>query len=241
MRGKLLLMSILVAMGWWVVSGYINQEMMVVCDVGQGNGILLKSGNNQVVVDTGADNGKMTECLEKYLPFGDKKIEAVIISHDDSDHSGGLKKISTYYEIEQVYYSDRLRKNDIIRFGSYQIEVLWPEEIRGNDNGDSIVVKVDYRGKKMLLMGDVTAEVEQEMVWRNMIKMEVEVLVVGHHGSKSSTSLELLETVKPKEAVISVGKNNRYGHPGQEVITRLNDWGIKIRRTDEEGDIIYRW
>lgn len=248
MKWRLLLVSALVVIGWWGW-GLRVKEMLVVCDVGQGNGILIMSGRTEVLDDVGPENGKMLSCLEKYLPPGDKEIEAVIISHWDADHSGGLAQIAKYYKIDKVYssyppsdqneqlmYSADLAKNDVLRFSKLVIEILWPKEIRGESNTDSVVARVSYGDIRFLLMGDVPAEVEQEMVWRNYLSSPVDYLVVSHHGSKSATSEELLDKVTPEEAIISVGKNNRFGHPSQEAIDRLKARGIKIFRTDESGD-----
>jgi competence protein ComEC len=89
------------------------------------------------------------------------------------------------------------------------------------------------------LTGDITAEVEQKLVWRKIINGPVDILKVAHHGSKEATSQELLEAITPKEAVISVGKQNRFGHPTKEVLDRLKERGIKINRTDLSGQIEY--
>ena len=100
---------------------------------------------------------------------------------------------------------------------------------------------INYMGSMMLVMGDVPAEVEQGLVWRKIINQKIRYLVVSHHGSGEATSEELLDAIKPEEAIISVGKNNVYGHPTKGVLDRLNNKKIKIRRTDLEGDIIYIW
>jgi len=230
-------MVVLIWWGW----GWRGKDEIVVCDVGQGSGAIIMSGRTQVLVDTGPESGKMLDCLEKYMPAGDKKIEALIISHGDIDHMGGLEKIKKYYQIEQIYSSGEIRRNDVFRWGKYVAEVVWPEVITGDDNADSVVLRVESGGGIFWFLGDITAEVEQYLSWRSLWGGVGGVLVASHHGSKTATSNELLETLKPEEVIISVGKNNRYGHPSQEVIDRLIDQGIKIRRTDEEGDIMYEW
>jgi competence protein ComEC len=245
MKWRILLLSAILALGWWGW-GLRGGDEVVVCDVGQGSGAIIISGRTQMLVDTGPENGKMLDCLEKYMPAGDKKIEAVVISHWDTDHGGGLEKIKKYYTVEQIYSSAELGKNDILRFGKYVIEVVWPEIISGDDNADSVVLRVDHEGKIFWFLGDITADVEQYLSWRNLWSFDIAqdkggVLVASHHGSKSATTKEMLEAIKPAEVIISVGKNNRYGHPSQEVIDRLNGLGISYRRTDEKGDIIYAW
>lgn len=245
MKWRILLLSAILALVWWGW-GWRGRDEIVVCDVGQGNGAIIMSGRTQVLVDTGPESGKMLDCLEKYMPAGDKKIETVIISHWDADHSGGLEKIKKYYQIEQIYSSVEVRKNDVLRLGKCVIEVVWPEVVTGDDNADSIVLRVEWEGEYFWFLGDITAEVEQFLSWRNLWSVRQAqdkggVLVASHHGSKTATSNELLETLKPEEVIISVGKNNRYGHPSQEVIDRLINQRIKFRRTDKEGDIMYVW
>jgi competence protein ComEC len=238
MKWRILLLSAILALAWWGW-GLRGRDGVVVCDVGQGNGAIIMSGRTEMLVDVGPDNGKMLQCLEKYLPAGDKEIEAVVISHGDSDHVGGLENVKKYYNIEQIYSSAEIRKNDVLRLGKFEIEVVWPEKISGDENADSIILRVNYGGKLFWLLGDATAEVEQYLSWRNLWGGNGGVLVASHHGSKSATTMEMLKEVKPEEAIISVGKNNRFGHPSQEVIDRLKNQGIKIKRTDEKGDILY--
>ena len=107
-----------------------------------------------------------------------------------------------------------------------------------NTNDGSVVAKVVFGGNSFLLTGDFPIEKEEILV-SSLENIQSQVLKIAHHGSKYSTSENFLEKVKPAEAVISVGKNN-YGHPSSEVIERLERNGVKIRRTDQSGDVIYR-
>lgn len=191
-----------------------------------------------MLVDTGPENGRMGVCLGKYVPFWDKKLELLIITHGDSDHSGGLKQLEKSYMIEQKIYPGDWYKNDIVEYGTMRIDVRSPMETVGDSNLDSVVTLLTVGRTKFLLAADAPAEVEQKMVWRDELPA-VDVLKVSHHGSSGATSGELIAKIKPKEAIISVGKGNRFGHPSTEVIKRLGGAGIKVRRTDIEGDIIY--
>lgn len=226
---------------------------IVFCNVGQGDGILISQNDFQMVVDSGPDNKMMLQCLEKYMPFWDKEIEVAIMTHWDKDHSGGLKGLMENYKVDKLYsssrptdvdeqkiYTDNLAINDVVRYGGIDFEVLNPDEDWGNDNDNSVVGVLSYKDKKVLLTGDASAQVEQKLVWRGILQSKIDVLKVSHHGSAEGTSKELLAAVKPTEAVISVGKNS-FGHPTKEVLDRLLAVGAKIRRTDEEGDIIYTW
>jgi competence protein ComEC len=206
-----------------------------------------------MVVDTGADNRAMLGCLGKFMPFWDKKIEVVVITHWDTDHSGGLKSLMDGYQVEKLYsgtypsepsvqkiYTTNLAINDVLRYGEMTFEVLNPDEGWGNDNDNSVVGIWSYRGYKILLTGDATGQVEQKLVWRGRLKEKVDILKVAHHGSAEATSAELVAAINPSEAVVSVGKNS-FGHPTKLVLDRLSLAGVKIRRTDKEGDIIYVW
>lgn len=251
-----------------------TKPIVVVCDVGQGDAILATYKNIQLLVDTGPNNKKVLKCLENHLPFWDKTIEAVILTHGDSDHIGGLTDLMKSYgvanffsngyldeEVEQKIYSKKVSQNDVISINLFSFEVVWPEEngpadsdavLAGKDGNENSVagilsVKEGTRPKawhlggqawSMFLSGDMEAEAEQKLVWRQILSKPVTVLKVSHHGSKTATSDELLEVLKPKMAVISVGKNNTYGHPTKEVRERLEKAGVEIRRTDEEGEII---
>lgn len=243
------LVILLIIWGWERPDGKVR---VVFCNVGQGDGIIISQNNFQMVIDAGPNNRKILGCLERQMPFWDKEIEIVVITHWDTDHSGGLSDLMQNYKIDSLYgsswpketnvqkiYTDNLRKNDSIKYDKISFEVLNPERDWKNENDNSIAGKLTYKDKFFLMMADVSTEVEQKLVWRKEIQ-PVEVLKVSHHGSAEATSQELLDITKPKEAIISVGKNY-FGHPNKEVVERLEKNKINIRRTDVEGDIIYTW
>ena len=236
-----------------------NKPIVVVCDVGQGDAILATYKNIQILFDVGPDNKKVLKCLENHLPFWDKTIEMVVISHGDADHVGGLNDLIKVYkvndffsngyldkEIEQKIYSKKISQNDVISLSLFDFEVVWPEPsvakaMDGNENSVVGILKVKNKDWSMFLSGDIEKEGEQKLVWREILQRTqdgVDVLKVSHHGSATATSEELLEVLKPKVAVISVGKNNRFGHPTEEILKRLKERQIKIRRTDQEREII---
>jgi competence protein ComEC len=137
-----------------------------------------------MVVDTGPDNRAMLRCLEKFMPFWDKEIEVAVISHWDTDHSGGLGSLMDNYKIDRLYnssipgevnvqkiYTNNLAINDVIRYGEINFEVLNFDEDWGNDNDNSVVGILSYRDKKILLTGDATAQVEQKLVWRGTFRL----------------------------------------------------------------------
>ncbi len=253
-----------------------NQTKVVVCDVGQGDAILATYKNIQLLIDVGPDNKKVLKCLENHMPFWDKTIEVVILTHGDSDHVGGLNdlirsyKIKKFFsngllekEIEQKIYSQNLSQNDIISVGLFQFEVMSPginlENMTDNENSVAGILTVkegprqqlrSFGGQSwsMFMSGDMDKETEQRLVWRGVFRQVhgtlengVDVLKVSHHGSDSGTSDEILEVLKPKVAVISVGKNNRFDHPREEVIERLKKIGATIKRTDQEGEVVFKF
>ena len=223
----------LIVVGWELLTADYGLKMTV-CNVGQGLGVIISQGSTQIVYDFGPDNKKMVTCLAKTMKL-DRRIELAIVSHEDSDHVGGMAEVEKYYHIEQKYYAKDLAVNDRFRVGKMEFDIRWPPALTGDSNKDSVVVEATLDDKKILLMGDVTKEEEDRMVWRKMVG-PVDYLVVGHHGSGGSTGENLLEMVQPKVAIISVGKNT-FGHPSEEVVKRLEEKRIEILRTDEMGAI----
>jgi len=255
MKTKLLLLSILALLVLILVNWPDDKTRVVFCDVGQGDGALIEKGNFQMIIDAGPDNQKMGSCLSKYMPFWDKKIEVAIISHWDADHSGGLVKLAKVYRIErlmsasqpdkkyeQISYTDKLIAGDVVRADEISFEVLSPAEYSDSSeqdkNENSVVGVLNYKLNRILFLGDATAEVEERLVFRQAQDLNgINIIKISHHGAGTATSETLVRAIKFDWAVISVGKNNKYGHPNSEVINRLNEAGVKILRTDKAGDI----
>jgi len=226
------------------------------CQVGQGDAILISFKNNQILIDGGPDK-KVLDCLSKNMPFWDRTIEMVILTHSEKDHLTGLIDVFKRYQVEQLvsnsvsnnslafkefqkavleekalFYAPQ--KGDKFLVDAVQFEVLWPEykvtdkNWQGNNlNEISIVLEFSFGKFDVLFTGDISSKIEQQLELS-----EVEVLKVSHHGSKFSTSEEFLEKIRPELAIICVGKN-RFGHPTTEVLKRLEKYLIKTSRTDE--------
>ena len=250
---------------------------LITCDVGQGDAILAVYKGNQILIDGGPDR-RVLDCLAKYMPFWDKKIELVILTHPQDDHYGGLVEVFRSYEVDtfvanQVDSSTagyRVLKNLVeasgvrvvnptnntsFRLGLLYLDIVHPSSALADDNkaktgkgvlgaftssknlNDYSVVAILSLGEfDALLTGDIGPNLIPEILARGEIK-DVEYIKVPHHGSKNGLTQELLERSKPEVAVISVGRNNRYGHPHEEVLKMLNDENIKTLRTDELGDV----
>ena len=277
-----------------VVMGQMPGEKakMVVCDVGQGDAILITKGNNQVLIDGGPSSEKILSCLEQYVPFYDRTIELIVLTNTDFDHMNGLSAVIERYGVIEFVTSDGVHEGDALNKLTYQLvnaqikvkgvergdkirvgevnkgdglelRVLWPpdtiaeysavfsdeiddskrEQIlgasakRGNLNERSVVLLLLEDEKKILLMGDAGDQAEKELLLSGYL-LDVDILKVGHHGSKYASTREFLEKVKPELAVISVGAKNRYGHPTEESLGRLEQVGAVVKRTDLEGTIV---
>lgn len=236
-------------------------------DVGQGDSILISQGANQILIDGGKDGKLLLAKLGRYLPFWDRKIEVVIETHPDADHIGGLIDVFRAYDVATVVKTrmtsdsqtfktleDEIGKEELeiveaklgnkIIFPNGDIEeIIFPfnslvNSLSADTNATSVVTKLSTGENKFLFTGDLPIEQENEILANN-IDIMANFLKVGHHGSRYSSGEKFLDAVKPQQALISVGKNNTYGHPNQEVLQRLLSRKIKIYRTDEVGDIIY--
>jgi competence protein ComEC len=238
---------------------------VIFLNVGQGDAALIEKDNMQILID-GGDGQQILNRLGETMPFADKEIDLLILSHPDEDHMGGLVKVLESYRVDKIMESgidcdkDICKKwdaliaqdgipvtdaklGDDIRFGNdIDIDVLYPfEDIKGKEfkdtNASSLILKANVVGRKYLFTGDAEDNVEKEILDSN-INLDADVLKISHHGSKSATSALFLQAVSPQTAVISVGKNT-YGHPTEEVLTRLRNMNIEILRTDEKGNIKY--
>ncbi len=234
-------------------------------DVGQGDAIFVETPNgNQVLIDGGPDN-KVVQKLGEVMPFYDKDIDLVVMTHSDADHVTGLIEVLERYDVENIVYSNIIRKSalynawqeavakegvDIIEPAAGQIvdlgnevalTILHPAKsldgvAKEKVNNDSVVLMLKYGQTTVLLTGDIEAKAERQIILSGA-DLNADILKVAHHGSKTSTIEEFLYEVSPQVAVIQVGAKNRYGHPAQEVLKRLKDYDIKYYSNDVDGDI----
>lgn len=256
-----------------VFSNNMSENKVVFLDVGQGDAILFQDGSVQVLIDGGPGMKVLSE-LGKQMPWFDKKIEVIILTHPQRDHMEGLLHVLDRYEVGlilipkvaasslmQEEWLQRIIQKDIryrfaesgqlLSVGDMQFQILGPfnsdaakAAIKANINNASVMTRVDYCPEKtclsFLLTGDAEKRMETMLVNNTQSEiLNVNILKVGHHGSNSSTHEQLLQAVKPQAAVISVGADNKFGHPRDEVLTRLGD--IPIWRTDEKGAIKFSY
>jgi len=199
------------------------------------------------------------------MSFFDNSIDVVMITHPDKDHIGGFRQIFDRYDIELVLESgvkvstDIYKKVDsaITQEGSKRIFarrgmdivldidvhlfILFPDrDVSGLDTNDgSIIAKLVYKNTSMMFMGDASDNIETYLVEQDDGLLDSDVLKVGHHGSKTSTSELFVDVVSPDVAVISAGKNNRYGHPHEDILRRFSERDIFVVGTYEEGTLVF--
>ena len=208
-------------------------------NVGQGDCTLIRDRGKVTLIDTGGLT-YMDVANDSLIPYLRKKkiykIDAVFITHYDYDHYGALTELTKTYKINNFYdYSSTYPVNvGHLTFNNYN----YYGDGRSEENDKSLVLSFYICQKDFVICGDATKYVEKEIM-KHGDNIPCDILRIGHHGSNTSTSEEWIKYLSPEEAVISVGKNNKFGHPNKEVLTLLNKYKIKIRRTDLEGTIKY--
>ncbi len=238
-----------------------------VFDVGQGDAIFIQTpGGYNILVDGGPDNSVIYK-LGKYLPFYDRQIDLMILTHPHSDHIVGLNEVLNRYKVKRIYttgvyyYSSdylawlkKIEEKDIpieiiyhagslILNDKVKLEILFPDinlqdKKLKNINNASIVARVVYNDKSILLTGDY--EDEEKLINKNYNIMS-NILKVGHHGSNTANSLEFLKALNPDSAIISCGKDNKFNHPHQQTLNIFDRLNVDLFRTDLNGDIILKF
>jgi competence protein ComEC len=212
----------------------------------------------------GIDPGE--EAVSAYLwSRGFQSIDVLALTHAHQDHLGGLAAVLENFHVGHLWIGREVRSQalanveTLARNGKIPIEheahpnafawddvqgkFLWPEPSLeapsdAARNDDSLVLKLRYADRAMMLPGDAEKEAEREMLAENNEdELQAEVLKIGHHGSRNSTTAEFLAAVKPRLAIISVGEDNPYGHPNAELLDRLANAGVRVLRTDRDGAV----
>ncbi len=234
-----------------------NRLEVTFIDVGQADSILLENNGNYMLVDAG-NNEDGPKLVSYFKNQGIKDFSYVVGTHPHEDHIGGLDDIIKNFNIETFYMPDVItttktfedvldaleeknislsipNKNDTFSLGDASVKVLYVGTEEESDlNDTSIVLKISFENVSFLLTGDASTKVEDSLDRKDL---ESTVLKVGHHGSSTATNEDFLNLVNPQYAVISVGKNNQYNHPHNEVLNTLAKNNITTYRTDEDGTI----
>lgn len=240
---------------------------VVFVDVGQGDAIYIEAPNGKQVLIDGGQSAKILNSLNSIMPMFDKSIDLVVYTHCDADHIGGLPHVIDNYEVAmvmsngctsdtQVYkklnqkISEKNIKTSVAEkdmrivldeVGVY-FDILFSagasQSFKSNDG--SIVGKLLYKDKSFMLTGDATVYTE-DIILKNYDRdtLKSDVLKLGHHGSKTSSGSDWLSAVNPSYSVISAGLNNKYGHPNNEVLSRLGLLGLEYLETSKIGDIVF--
>ncbi len=243
---------------------------IAVLDVGQGDAIYLRTSRGDDILIDGGPDAMVVERLGEVMPFWDRTIELMILSHPDADHIIGLLAVFDYYTVKQVAYEPLPLRQPLQRvwqekIQQYQVDQIHPaagdsitlsdnetitiiyptpesslDQLPSNDT--SIVLLYEYVGANattnFLTTGDISSQIEEQLVAADVLPVS-DILKLPHHGSRYSSSAEFLAAVNPAAVVISAGRDNTYGHPHPDVLSRLADLPAppQIFRTDQDGTI----
>jgi len=230
-------------------------------DVGQGDSILIDLGTTEILIDAGERQPGVVQFLKQHV---DGDLEVMIATHPHADHIGGLIDVLNTFKVDQVWYngesstsktySDFMnavevenaqvnigKRGNKITAGNLTLTILNPFDLSGTTNNNSIVTELDYGNVDFLFEGDTERESEARMLSASDIPLHhVQVLKVGHHGSKTASSPAFLARVMPEIAVYMAGVGNSYGHPHKVTIDTLKNIGAAIFGTDVNGNILVR-
>lgn len=235
-------------------------EIISFIDVGQGDAVLIQSNGRFALIDTGESDSNIVRTLKRK---GIKGFDAVILSHFHSDHCDAFYDIANSFIIENavlpkpsgidesaVEYSKDItvlcdkksikthnaKQGMVITVGEINLTVLYCDTTSEEENNRSLIVMAEYKDNRFLFTGDAEENIEEKLLSSN-IDIDCDVLKAGHHGSSTSNTVEFLKKCSPEYIVISVGKNNSYGHPHREVLDNFYYVGANIYRTDYDGTV----
>jgi len=260
----LVFVFILVKADWQKTNRIFTFAML---DVGQGDALFIQSPTGTQVLFDGGPPRKISNVLSKVMSPFDKTIDAIIITNPDQDHIGGFIDVLKNYKVGVMFESGTISNSEVYKNlkneiknkkipnilakkgmrldlgGNVFIDILFPDRDVSHwaTNDGSTVARLTYKNTSIMLTGDAPMEVEK-IILEEFSKEELEsdILKVGHHGSSGSSSFKFVQMVSPKYSLLSLGKDNRYGHPQKSTLSILSEVGSKILRTDELGTIIMK-
>jgi competence protein ComEC len=233
-------------------------------DVGQGDAVFVETpGGAQLLYDAGPPSGAVVRELARVMPFWDRTLDVVLLSHPDLDHVGGFPDVLARYRVGVVLAQTDETSPPLVRAGEMlarqgvgtiipergmvielddgiTLEILYPisGEVFRETNSGSVVVRLSYGETSFLLSGDLPEAGEMRLVRLEGGMLASTVLKLGHHGSRTSSSEAWLRAVSPSLAVVSAGRENRYGHPHREVLDRMEMFGIPVYSTADSGSVV---
>jgi competence protein ComEC len=255
---------------WYAVIRENQHNILTVAflDIGQGDAIYIEAPNgNQMLIDGGPPKTAL-KTLRSVMPFYDRSIDMLLVTNPDADHIGGFIDILGRYKVKDLVepgtispsatYAE-LEKYAVLRkvgwIAANRGQIIWLDKKRGvgfqilfpdrnvsglATNDGSIVGRLFYGKTSVMFTGDAPQNIERYLVSLDGKGLKSDVLKVGHHGSKTSSSEEFVGFVSPTYAAISVGADNKYGHPNQETFSTLQKFGVETFRTDKSGTIVMK-
>lgn len=249
-----LLLFAFICPGYVAAEGYMEVHFL---DVGQGQATLFRQGDDVILID-GGGQGRSSFVVAYLKERGISKVDLMVATHFDEDHIAGLIGVMNVFPVSKILMGthpiDTRVSNsfvqharnyetyspvigDVFYVGDMTLEIKGPRYYGNDDhNDDSIISLVRYGDTSFLVGGDTNADTEQQLLYQDI---QADVMLANHHGSKGSTSRTWLEAVDPQHIVISCGKDNPYGHPGETVMQRISQTDASLYRTDESGTIVF--
>lgn len=229
-------------------------------DVGQGDSILIQHEDTNILIDAGSrsESHKLVTYLKSTAI---ESVDIFVATHPHEDHIGGFIELVNHFEIKAVYDSGFVhttktfnnyltvidnneipfklarRGDTLFESNDLHIEILHPAVLKEDINGSSIVLLMKYQELTFLFMGDVEKNEEEELL-QMYPHLYADVIKIGHHGSSTSSTDAFIKKVNPEISVVMVGENNKYNHPNESVINRLEFYGSKVYRTDLHGTVV---
>jgi len=269
-KNKVFIFCLLVLFGGILFVSEFNRDsglQVSFLDVGQGDSIYIKAfDKTDMLIDGGKNGDLLLQNLSSVMDSFDSRIDVLVITHPDEDHSGGLVSVVREYNVGVIFISgnisDNTNYNQILKIAELKkiptfkaeagtnifldkdkkvvFEILSPrgEVLFKESNSTSISGRLVYGQNEFMLTGDAGVEIEERIIKEN-IDISSDVLKLGHHGSKTSSSMDFLKAVNPEIAIISAGENNSYGHPHKEVVDKIDSLGVKSLATYDLGIITF--
>jgi competence protein ComEC len=246
------------------VTSYRFQKYLTIhfIDVGQGDAILIQTVDNKYVLIDGGPSSDLLSSLGELMSYSQFAIDLVVATHGDSDHINGLVEVAERYRVDKFLHNGEVtdtlthkelfkklntskteillasRGNKITVGCCLELSLLWPDQSLAQEldtNDRSVSMILDYIDFELYLAGDLSYEIEERIT--EAITINVEIMKLSHHGSRTSTSERLIKNLNADKAIISAGNENKYGHPHKEVLEMLDDARVEYFRTDLQGNI----
>lgn len=257
--------GMLVVLGLFLVAPRMHGAEIIMSDVGQGDAIIVRDGPRAILIDTGNQDAKVLAALARH---GVYELDMLVISHPDDDHCASLPAVARSVNVGRIGVArdlascscescsglrrsagssslELLEPGNAIRWGRFEAQVLAPRTFaEEGGNEDSLVMQIEFDADgdgdcdaSMLTSGDAESSILEGLASKGMLA-PVDIYKVAHHGSRDSTSERLLDAIRPSVALVSCGKDNRYGHPSPSTLENLEAWDVQVYRTDELGDVV---